>query len=174
MKRIAIDMDDVMADASGRFIEYAFNKLGRKLEKHHLEGRDWATVVGMPHEDVRSWLFEAGFFKGMQVMPDCKEVMEELTKKYEVFIVSAAIEFPESLKEKVEWLAEHFPFISWKHIVLCGHKYMIKADFLIDDHEKNLINFTEGTPILFTAPHNLQINSYKRVNNWTEVGEMFL
>ena len=31
MKRIAIDMDDVMADASGRFIEYAFNRIGEKF-----------------------------------------------------------------------------------------------------------------------------------------------
>ena len=35
-------------------------------------------LAEIPHEDVRSWLLEAGFFKGMQVMPDCKEVMEEL------------------------------------------------------------------------------------------------
>ena len=36
---------------------------------------------------------------------------------------------------------------------------MIKADYLIDDHEKNLVNFTEGTPVLFSAPHNMASES---------------
>jgi hypothetical protein len=50
---------------------------------------------------------------------------------------------------------------------------MIQADYLIDDHEKNLHTFT-GTPLLFTAPHNLHINDFKRVNNWKEVEKLLL
>jgi 5'(3')-deoxyribonucleotidase len=70
-------------------------------------------------------------------------------------------------------MEKHFPFITWKHIVFCGHKYMIQADYLIDDHEKNLHTFT-GTPLLFTAPHNLHINDFQRVNNWKEVELLLL
>jgi 5'(3')-deoxyribonucleotidase len=46
--------------------------------------------------------------------------MEYLNNKYELYIVSAGMEFPNSLREKYDWLAEAFPFISWEQIVLCG------------------------------------------------------
>jgi 5'(3')-deoxyribonucleotidase len=166
-------MDDVLADAASRFIEYADIRFGRKIRPVDLHNRTWADVAGTTPEVIRSWLFEESFFRGMKVIPDSQEVVARLCEKYEVFIVSAATEFPNSLKEKLEWLNEHFPFISWTHTVFCGHKYMIQADYLIDDHEKNLIRFP-GKPVLFTAHHNLHLNHYTRVNNWREVAEMFL
>ncbi|WP_448519059.1 5' nucleotidase, NT5C type [Rhodoflexus sp.] len=171
-QRIAIDMDDVMADATGRFIQLVAERHGVVIAKHELRN-DLLQKAGIPYQQVRHWLWEEGFFRHMQPLPDSREVMRELVEKYEVFIVSAAIEFPQSLREKVEWLAEHFPFIDWRYIVLCGHKYMIQADYLIDDHEKNLIHFT-GTPIVFTAPHNIHLQGYERVNNWAEIGARFL
>ncbi|MGF6926883.1 5'(3')-deoxyribonucleotidase [Chitinophaga sp. W2I13] len=82
------------------------------------------------------------------------------------------MEFPLSLAEKHAWLSEHFPFISWKNIVFCGSKTIVEADYMIDDHDKNLSAF-KGTPLLFTAPHNLPLTDYKRVNNWEEVAEYF-
>ncbi len=173
-QRIAIDMDDVLADAAGRFIEYAGTRLGRHIKPVDLHNRTWADVAGTTQETVRGWLLEEGFFRGMKLIPDSQEVVRKLSEKYEVFIVSAAMEFPNSLKEKLEWMHEHFPFITWHHIVFCGHKYMIQADYLIDDHEKNLVNFTNGKPLLFTAPHNLHLNHYTRVNNWREVEAMLL
>lgn len=114
------------------------------------------------------FLWNEGFFTDIPVKPNAVEVIQSLMESYEVFIVSAATEFPNSMKEKLGWMKEHFPFISWKHIVFCGHKHMISADYLIDDHEKNLKTFT-GTPLLFSAPHNLHIQDYERVNSWSEI-----
>jgi 5'(3')-deoxyribonucleotidase len=170
--RLAIDMDDVMADATGRFIEYVHDRHGQLVGRHELRDK-LAEKIGIPYTEVRGWLYEDGFFRGMKPMTDSQDVVKALAEKYDVFIVSAAIEFPQSLREKVEWIEEHFPFIDWRHIVLCGHKYIIKADYLIDDHEKNLAAF-EGKPIVFTAPHNLHLTEYTRVNDWQEVAEMFL
>jgi 5'(3')-deoxyribonucleotidase len=50
---------------------------------------------------------------------------------------------------------------------------MIQADYLIDDHEKNLRTFG-GTPLLFSAPHNARLEGYQRVNSWQEVEELLL
>lgn len=175
MKRIAIDMDDVMADATGQFVNYAQQRLEISITPEMIERRySWVEVFPEKADEIRSWVHEVGYFRTMNVMPDAQEVVAKLMDRYEVFIVSAATEFPNSLKEKIEWLQEFFPFISWKNIVLCGHKYMIKADYLIDDHEKNLVAFTEGQPILYTAPHNLDIKGYTRVNNWREVEKLLL
>ncbi|MCY7350424.1 MAG: 5'-3'-deoxyribonucleotidase [Cytophagaceae bacterium] len=173
MQRIAIDMDDVLADATGRFLDYLTTRTGVEVTKQQLWGRDWADVTDIHRSTIRSWVYEAGFFRDMAVLPDAQDVVQKLQERYEVFIVSAAMEFPLSLKEKLEWMAEHFPFVDWRYIVFCGHKYMIKADYLIDDHEKNLKPF-EGTPILFSAPHNANLTGYTRVSTWREVEQLLL
>jgi 5'(3')-deoxyribonucleotidase len=102
-----------------------------------------------------------------------QEIVERLNKKYELFIVSAAMEFPQSLSEKLKWLKEHFDFLHWKQIVFCGSKVVVHGDYMIDDLPYNLATFN-GEKFIFSAPHNLHIDTYQRLNNWKEVGERFL
>lgn len=175
MKRIAIDMDDVLAKTTHVIIDrinqivntnYSYDEL--------LNGSSEVKQAFYAHYLMHnSFLWEPGFFEHIPVNENAIEVVKKLTERYEVFIVSAATEFPNSLKEKLTWMEKHFPFITWRHIVFCGHKHMIQADYLIDDHEKNLHTFT-GTPLLFTAPHNLHITDFKRVNDWKEVEQLLL
>lgn len=173
-QRIAIDMDDVLADANGRFREYATEHFAFDLSEHlQNPALSWEKAFPEYQHQIRSWIMSEGFFSGMKVIPDAQEVLALLHERYELFIVSAAMEFPLSMREKLEWMNRHFPFIDWHYIVFCGHKYMIKADYLIDDHERNLKHF-EGKPILFTATHNLHLQDYTRVNTWREVEAMFL
>ncbi len=101
-------------------------------------------------------------------MKGAKEAVLQLSENFNIYIVSAAMEFPQSLIEKYEWMKEHFPFISWKNIILCGDKSIIGTDYMIDDHVRNLDTF-KGKTIMFTAGHNVGINNHTRVNNWTEV-----
>jgi 5'(3')-deoxyribonucleotidase len=174
MKRIAVDMDDVMADTSMKIVDEINNRVNKSYNYHDLFAE--TPLKYEFYQDYlanNSFLKEPGFFSDIAVKEDAIQVLAALQNHYEIFIVSAATEFPNSLKEKIEWMSIHFPFISWTNIVFCGHKYMIQADYLIDDHEKNLKTFT-GTPILFTAPHNTMITGYERVNNWLEVKELFL
>ena len=84
------------------------------------------------------------------------DVLREMNKRYEVFIVSAATEFPNSLKDKVEWLGDHFPFFTWRQLVLCGDKKLINGDYMIDDHVRNLKDFN-GKKYLYTSAHNLDV-----------------
>ncbi len=81
-----------------------------------------------------------------------------------------ATEFPQSLSDKQFWLNEHFPFISWQQVVFCGNKNLIKADIMIDDHPKNLDNFS-GRTFMFTQPHNILLkpDRHVRVNSWDEI-----
>ncbi len=174
MKRVIIDMDDVMADASKGILDMYNSHYQTNFQKSDFQKNTlWQDEVGIKYLKVRNGLFQPGFFRNLHVLPDSQEVIEKLQEKYEVFIVSAAMEFPNSLKEKHEWLEEHFPFIHWKNLVLCGDKSIVSGDIMIDDHEKNLISF-KGECLLYDAIHNQPINDYKRVNNWKEIGEMLL
>jgi 5'-nucleotidase len=83
------------------------------------------------------------------------------------------MEFPNSLKDKYEWLMEHFPFFTWRQLALCGSKDLVFGDYMIDDHLKNLKGF-KGKQYLFTAAHNLEVTGYDRINNWKEAAAIFL
>jgi 5'(3')-deoxyribonucleotidase len=92
---------------------------------------------------------------------------------YEVFIATAAMEVPTSFNQKYRWLAKHFPFIPSSHIVYCGDKGILRADYLIDDNPRQLRRF-QGEGILYNSPHNANVTGYRRVKDWLEVEELFL
>ncbi|MDE3249137.1 MAG: 5'(3')-deoxyribonucleotidase [Bacteroidota bacterium] len=175
MKRLLIDMDEVIADTTGGMVAWYKEKFGGDIDyAKMLEGQ--SLVKGFPAEHqaiIRQQFFEPGFFRNLPVMDDSVAVVEELNKKYEVFIVSAATEFPNSLTEKYYWLMEHFPFFHWQQLVLCGVKSMIEADIMIDDHVRHLKNF-RGKPWLFTAPHNLNEEGFERIDGWKDAAMKLL
>lgn len=173
MERIILDMDEVMADTMGAMFAWYKKNFNLPIEYENMKG---AWMLGIPdqhRELVRERLFSKGFFRHLPVMEDCIDVVNELNKKYEVFIVSAATEFPNSLKDKLEWLDEHFPFLSWRQVVFCGDKRMITGDFMVDDHTRNLIHF-KGKPYLYSTILNKDETGYERVNNWKEIAGKFL
>ena len=99
--------------------------------------------------------------------------MEALCNKHNVYIATAATQFPNSLKEKSDWLDEHMPFITWQHRIMCGHKFILNGDLLIDDRSYNLERFA-GDTLLFDSPHNQHETDYTRVYNWLEIAERLL
>ncbi len=169
-KRLLVDMDGVMADIYQQAINFEFAESGRKIRMEDVEGKD--EIVAFPN--AKRHVNERGFFRNAPVMKDAQEVLRALHDVYEIYIVSAAMEFPTSLEEKYEWLQEHFPFISWKNIILCGSKVPVTGDILIDDHYKNLDPFVNRT-LLFTQPHNTKEDrGHERVNSWQEVAALLL
>ena len=170
-KRLIVDMDGVLANVYSQFLDFEEKEFGIRQPIENLMGRPEAEVF----KNERKYVLSKGFFRNAPVMEGCLEVMKELNKKYNLFIVSAAMEFPNSLPEKYEWLAEYFPFISWKQIVFCGSKTVIRGDIMIDDHYKNLDHFA-GQAILFTQPHNFghDDRGHTRVDSWNEISKLLL
>src|SRR6476469_2578227 len=171
MPTLAVDMDGVLADVLERFFELDAQDFGRR--------KTLAEIAGMAELDAfvraKEYVRQDGFFRDIPVMRGSQAALEKLNRAYDVFIVSAATDFPQSLFEKYEWLREHFPFISWQQMVFCGSKRIVRADIMIDDHLKNLDPFP-GTTYLFTAPHNAQTKSPKhvRVHDWVELERRLL
>jgi 5'(3')-deoxyribonucleotidase len=172
MQRIALDMDGVLADVYHQFLDRDERDFGRR--------KTWDDIAGKSEQEAfplaKEYVHTPGFFSTAPVVDGSPEVVKELNKKYELYIVSAATEFPQSLTEKQSWLREHFSFITWQQMVFCGSKQIIKADIMIDDHFKNLDNFGGPTTILYTQPHNALADSGKhmRVKNWDEIAKLLL
>ncbi len=88
-------------------------------------------------------------------------------------MVSAALEFPNSLKDKFDWISKNLPFITWRQICLCGNKSIVQTDIMIDDRTRNFSHF-QGRKILYTQHHNIYEEHYERVTNWKEIEEKLL
>ena len=169
-KRIALDMDEVIADVTPKFLDYFAKDTGQRISKEDFWGKKVYEMVGGEH--IRNYLHDPGFFADLPVMENSQEVVKWLLEHYEIFIVSAAMEFRNSLPDKYDWMREHFPFIHWKNIVFCGDKSIIQADYMIDDHVNNLLTFN-GKGLLYTSAHNIAETRFTRVDNWLEVQAFF-
>lgn len=171
MKRIAVDMDEVVADVLPKFLDLFEQFNGRRPSEEEYLGKKLYALPGGVH--LRQALFQKGFFADLSLISGAQDGIQRLLNDgHEIFFVTAAQEFRNSLEDKYDWLLQHFPNISWKNFVFCGDKSIIQADYLIDDHAFNLRTF-KGKGLLFTAPHNVTETEFTRVNNWAEVLEFF-
>ena len=174
MKRITLDMDDVLVDTHGKLINIALNEFNTN---HTFQDFQSHALHELLHAKQMKKLYaiiqRPGFFSDIPAIDGAVEVVTRLSSFYEIYIATAAMEFPNSFREKYDWLNTHLPFIPWTNIVFCGDKSIISSDYLIDDHIKNLHSF-RGKSILYTAPHNLKETSFQRVSNWAEIADLFL
>jgi 5'(3')-deoxyribonucleotidase len=196
---IAVDMDEVIADALGEhLLRYNREFAGPRhtpLTRAHLRGRWlWDAVPPEHLPALERYMLSDDFFRVLPVMPHAQRVLHRLQARYEIYIATAAMEVPSSFTQKFHWLAEHFPFIPTSHIVFCGNKSILRADYLIDDNPRQLRLFQETCPattshtpgteapspriiregILFSSPANVHVTGFRRVDNWDDVETLFL
>lgn len=171
---IFVDMDEVLADTYGKHIElYNLEHQQELCVSKIASGEVWQNVPELHQDSIRQHAMQPGFFRDLTPIKDSILVMEALAKKHEVYIATAATQFPNSLKEKSDWLDEHMPFISWQYRIMCGHKFILNGDLLIDDRTYNLERF-QGDTLLFSSPHNVHATGYTRVSSWLDIAERLL
>jgi 5'(3')-deoxyribonucleotidase/uncharacterized protein with PQ loop repeat len=172
--RIAVDMDEFIADSFSKLLSRYNDLTGEKVTPEMALSRGLEALIpqerrnqfaAIPHGD--------GFFADLAVIAGSQEALETLSRHHDVFITSAAMEVPESFEDKFKWLQKHFPFIPPCRIVFCGDKLIIDADVLVDDRSRHFKGF-RGMGILFTAPHNIAEAATLRANNWNDVLQIVL
>ncbi|MDE3743037.1 5' nucleotidase, NT5C type [Maribacter polysaccharolyticus] len=171
---IFVDMDEVIADTFGAHIAIYNEEFNANLTLEDCKGTEvWKMVPEAHQESIRKHATRRGFFKNLDPIEGSIEVIEKLSEKHELYIASAAMQFPNSLEEKSAWLDKYFPFIPWQKRILCGHKHILKGDLLIDDRSFNLEMFN-GRSILFSSPHNAFTKGFERADTWDEIAAKLL
>ncbi|RAJ05285.1 5'(3')-deoxyribonucleotidase [Chitinophaga skermanii] len=171
---IAIDMDETIADPISKARAWYYRDYGVAFTDDQMHGKHFGEVVPPEHKAIiTQYLNTPGFFRDLDIFADAQRVIEELNKKYRVFIVSAAMEFPNSLLDKVQWLQEFFPYLTWRQYCLCGDKSVVQTDYMIDDLTRNFVHF-KGKPFLYHGHHNVHAEGYERVMNWEDVANKLL
>ena len=173
MQRICVDMDEVMADTLAEHLRRYNDAFDEAVTVEDLAGKGiWEIAPADRQKELRAFLDAEDFFEDLALMPGSQEVLKDLSARFEIFIATQAMTVPNSLGPKYRWLQRHFPFVPPTNYVFCGNKCILRADFLIDDLPRNLQRFI-GHGLLYTAPHNLAVTAYTRVNNWQEVASFF-
>ena len=173
MRRICVDMDEVMADTLYEHLRRYNEEFDEALTPDDLAGKGlWQVAPLDRQQQVRAFLDAEDFFEDLPLMPDSQEVLGELSGRFDIFIATQAMTVPNSLGPKYRWLQRHFPFIPPTNYVFCGNKSILRAGYLIDDLPRNLQRF-EGHGLLYTAPHNRNVTGFTRVDNWQQVADFF-
>lgn len=172
--RIAIDMDGTIADSVKEQICRYNAQFTEAISLEDLRGTTLEQIVPPERrEAVRRAVRNESFFDSLEVIDGAQEVIRELLRKHDIFIVSAAMDIPESLAAKHRWLRKHFSFIPERNVVFCGDKAVIDADYLVDDEARHFASFC-GAGLLFSAPHNFFDTRYRRINDWEEIRRVFV
>ncbi|MEC5317653.1 5'-3'-deoxyribonucleotidase [Brenneria populi subsp. brevivirga] len=173
MVRIAVDMDEVIVDTFPALLDWYHEKYNYNISITDCIGKSFIDLFAPEHvETMEELLTDGAFFGALPVMNGAQTALKILSENFEIFLTTAAMEYPNSCEYKFRWLRDNMPFIDPLNIVFCGDKSIIHADYLIDDNVRHFKRFC-GQGLLFTSPQNTMIEWTPRVNDWGEVLEFF-
>lgn len=140
--RLAVDVDEVLADTHAALAAWYRDTHGYCWSAEQLARTPLPSLVSAEHaRGLEEMLHEGEIFRHLNVMPGSQLALDRLMGRFEIFIVTAAMEYPASCAAKYAWLQEHFPFIHPLNIVFCGDKSIVSADLLVDDCARHFTHF---------------------------------
>lgn len=186
MQKIMIDIDDTIVE--GGYLDV----LNEYLETNYTyeDTTDYFVESLLPEGKLDEYLEyfynNVNVYDYARIKPKAIEVIEKLSKKYEIFICSAYLDkrVPEKsgvvTNTKHMWLIKNLPFLDPKNFIFTSRKDLINCDIKIDDKVGNLKGYGE-VKLLMDSYHNqsfkekeLEEKGIKRVYNWEEVEKILL
>jgi len=163
--KVGLDVDDVLFSCNEFAVELE-NKAGKYVPPLQVSDiKSWDKNDG-PIDNRLRWFKDQSFFKRQPVLPGAKEFVRKLSKKAEVFIVSAVT--PEFMGIRTKRLLEEFPELKKENIILGSRKDLIKVDVLLDDAAHNLESSISAYPVLMRRPWNRHMTGGLAVNTYGE------
>jgi 5'-nucleotidase len=143
MKRIYVDMDDVLCD----FLK-AYN-----------EAQDKSPELKFPQSQL-------AFFENLERIEGAIESVNKLRESFDVYVLTApSNRNPHCYTEKRLWIEKYFGYEFTEKLIICSNKSLLRGNYLIDDYAvgKGQENF-EGKLIQFGSDE---------FPNWQKVMEYF-
>lgn len=183
MKRIMIDIDDVITDTRG-FLKIVNDFLNSNYTIDDVDGYYIQDLVPVNlREKFNNYMMTQNLYQLDNINNDCAEVIKRLNETYDIYICSAFVyrdklEYSgKLLTDKFDFLTRNFSFLDPNHFTFQTNKSIFNCHIKIDDKIENL----EGAElkILFTAYHNKHLTEdylnqlrITRVHNWLEIEEI--
>lgn len=126
---------------------------------------------------LEKYFTQPRFFEIAEFMPWCRNILDELSERYEIIVVSHG-EYPNLIQKRL-WLMKKLPYARFIGVDVSSYSNKNHIDmsdgYFLDDHIKNLINCNAYKPICFGDVYSWN-NDWqgKRVCNWVEFKKMVL
>lgn len=102
-----------------------------------------------------------GIFSKMKPVEGAIEAYQELTRHFEVYILSTAPwNNPSAWPDKLLWVKKYLGGLAYKRLILSHNKHLDDGDFLIDDRTANGADKFKGEHIHFLS---------EKFKNWDDV-----
>lgn len=170
MKRIGLDLDSTLNNLTDVWVELYNNDYNDNL-KYFSNWDNHNDVKIECGKKIYDYLHKPNLFYNLDIAKDAKDVVEFLSKHYELYIVTAYI--PESCIDKVNWVKKYLPNFNLNNVVFLNKKNILQLDYLIDDGPHNIEEFN-GVGIVYEREYNKYLgDTYPRVRNWKEIEKFF-
>lgn len=163
--RVGLDVDDILYDCNA----FALARLCREegidppLSIYDIES--WGENGGAADGRVR-YFSDPEFVASQPVLPGAVEFVRELSRRADVFFVSAV---PAScMSARAQRLCRDFPWVPEGNILLGTRKDLVKLDILLDDGAHNITHSPATYPVLFRKPWNTHLSGLLSVNGYTD------
>ena len=105
MRRICVDMDEVMADTLSEHLRRYNQQFEEDVTVGDLAGKGlWEITPLDRQQQLRAFLDAEDFFEDLPLIPNAQEVLKDLSSRFEIFIATQAMTVPNSLGPKYRWL----------------------------------------------------------------------
>lgn len=169
---ILVDVDNVLEDLDTAWVNAVNAKYGTKVQPNKIV--DWDIQRFFPtlsRTQVFSPLHTKELWESLLPLNGSQEYLKRLIDdRHKIVIVTSA--HPDTISYKYKFLSRHFPFLSFKDVIIASQKQLVLGDVLIDDAPHNL----EGGSykgILMNAYHNAsydaEANGFVRAKDWDAV-----
>ena len=176
-KIILVDMDGVLTDFEGRFLQEWKKKFPHHphvpLEKRETFYLEENYPDGLK-KDIENIFSAPGFFENLDKIPGGKEALTRMEALgHEVLICTSPISrYENCVLEKYHWISKNLGYEWTKRMIVTKDKTLIFGDILIDDKPEHTgLRIPSWKYVLFDAPYNRKVKSDLRITwkNWEKI-----
>ena len=167
--RIALDLDDVLADLIAKLIDLHHAINGVALERRHAVG--WDVFPAAVHDAARS-----RGYASLEPRPGAAAFLRWITREHSVYIVTYRTAEAEAVT--LDWLDSHFPGLEPRVHFTGGPKVKtccrLQVELMIDDSTHHLAGVTQALRIpgiLISSPMNRHVQDTRRIRRANDLRE---
>lgn len=176
-KWILLDVDGVLADFVGGYLDLVSEVTGRRYE--HKDADQWlvADAIKLSEKEKRDVEFligRQGFCQNLRITPGAREGVKALREVTDIVFCTSPWHSSRFWHyERQRWLEQHFHCNIDKELVFTGNKAVIKGTALVDDRMATLevwkAENPDGLAVLWGNHHNVHDQWVPKISNWSEL-----
>lgn len=156
MKKLYVDFDNTIVDSVKQIVslyndDHHYYRNFIPVKSWDVDTWDFRELYLEPYTEICKYFTQSRFFRGLEWMDNAENVLRELSKDYQIIVVSIGVY--ENLVGKAMWLMKNMSYAKFRPILVDVHttkKCVDMSDgYLIDDRYEDLISSNAYKNICF-------------------------